>query len=85
MTGTFDLKVRAAIGQTALKASEHFLAARGLRVPRGLLPAFLPATLVPLYVRRARRPWFNPLTHTGDVALHRKQVALLSAVLRRAL
>ena len=51
--------------------------------PRALLPAFLPATLVPLYLRRANRRWFNPLKYSGDVPLHRKQVTLLAAAMRR--
>jgi phytoene synthase len=85
MTGTFDVKIRAAIAQTSLKARDHWRAAKRLRVPRALLPAFLPAALVPLYVRRARRPWFNPLQHSGDVAQHRKQMTLLSANWRRTL
>ena len=83
MAGTFDVKVKAAISQTALKAREHFLAARRLRAPRALLPAFLPAALVPLYLRQARRRGFNPLRHSGDVPQHRKQMRLLVAALRR--
>lgn len=83
LSGTFDEKVRAAVAQTALKAKAHLLAARRLKVARIALPAFLPAALVPLYLRRAQRRAFNPLTHSGDVSLQRKQVALLAAALRR--
>ena len=83
MAGTFDVKVKAAVHQTALKAREHFLAARRLRAPGALLAAFLPAALVPLYLRRASRRWFNPLRYSGEVPLHRKQVALLAAAMRR--
>jgi len=83
MAGTFDVKVKAAIRQTALKTREHFHAARRLRAPRALLPAFLPAALVPLYLRRADRRWFNALRHSGDVSLHRKQMALLAAAMGR--
>ncbi len=82
MAATFDVKVKAAIAQTALRAREHFLAAKRLRTPRALLPAFLPAALVPLYLRLARRRWFNPLRHSGDLPLHRKQMTLLAAALR---
>ena len=46
MAGTFDVKVEAAVAQIALKAREHFLAAKKLRIARAFLPAFLPATLV---------------------------------------
>jgi phytoene synthase len=85
MAGRFDEKVRAAIAQTILKADEHFRAAGLLRAPRASLPAFLPAALVPLYLRRAKRRSFDPLKHSGDVAQHRKQLALLRAALRRRL
>ena len=85
MAGKFDAKVKAAIAQTALKAHEHFRAARLMKAPRFLLPAFLPTTLVPLYLRRAKRRSFDPLRHSGDVAQHRKQLALLGAALRRKL
>jgi phytoene synthase len=85
MAGKFDAKVKAAIAQTVLKADEHFRAARLVKSPRAVLPAFLPAALVPLYLRRAKRRSFNPLKHSGDVAQHRKQLALLRAALRRRL
>ena len=83
MAGKFDAKVKAAIAQTILKADEHFRAARLVQAPRSLLPAFLPATLVPLYLGRAKRRSFDPLKHSGDIAQHRKQLALLRAALRR--
>ncbi|HEY2886799.1 MAG TPA: phytoene/squalene synthase family protein [Rhizomicrobium sp.] len=85
MAGKFDAKVKAAIAQTILKADEHCRAARLLKVPRTLLPAFLPAALVPLYLRRAKRRSFDPLKQSGDVAQHRKQLGLLRAALRRRL
>jgi hypothetical protein len=50
-----------------------------------LLPAFLPSALVPVYLRRAKRRSFDPLRHSGDVAQHRKQLALLRAAVRRRL
>jgi len=83
MSGNFDIKVKAAVAQTALKAREHWLAARTMRVRRQLLPAFLPAALVPLYLRRSVRRGFDPLKHSGDVPQHRKQMALLGAALRK--
>jgi len=85
MAGKFDAKVKAAIAQTVLKADEHCRAARLLKTPRALLPAFLPAALVPLYLRRAKRRSFDPLKQSGDVAQHRKQLVLLRAALRRRL
>jgi 15-cis-phytoene synthase len=85
MAGTFDVKVKAAVAQAVLKAREHHLAAKSLAVSRELLPAFLPAALVPLYLRRAGRRSFNPLRHSADVPQHRKQMRLLVAAMRRKL
>ena len=56
-------------GAAAL-ARRHYQAARGLGIPRALMPAFLPAALVPLYLKRRDPPTW------------RKQVALLAAALR---
>ncbi len=56
----------------AMDAREHLARARRLPRPGAALAAFLPATLVPLYLRRS----------TKDVPLYRKQIALLSAALR---
>ena len=83
ITGNFDLKVKAAVMQMALKARGHWIATRKSRVRRVLLPAFLPAALVPLYLKRALRKGFDPLKNTGDVPQHRKQMALLAAAVRR--
>jgi 15-cis-phytoene synthase len=85
MAGTFDVKVKVAVAQAVLKAREHHLAAKSLAVSRELLPAFLPAALVPLYLRRAGRRSFNPLRHSADVPQHRKQMRLLVAAMRRKL
>jgi phytoene synthase len=85
MAGKFDEKVKAAIAQTVLKADEHFQTARRLHMPRDLLPAFLPAALVPLYLRRAKRRSFDPLKHSGEISQQRKQLALLRTALRRRL
>jgi hypothetical protein len=53
-------------------AGAHLAQARRMERPRGALPAFLPATLVPLYLRHPAR----------DVTIHRRQIALLGAALR---
>ncbi len=83
VSGKFDEKVKAAVVQTALKAREHYMAAREMRVSRELLPAFLPTALVPLYLRRVLRRGFNPLHHAGDVTQHGKQMRLLMAAMRK--
>lgn len=55
---------------TASLALEHFAAARAIAIPRALLPAFLTAALVPLYLKRP------------DPPVWRRQVSLLRAALR---
>lgn len=75
-------KLKAAINQTAIHGRGHFWKARGMARPRKALPAFLPATLVPLYLRRVTRRWFDPFHHSAEVPLHRRQMALLGASVR---
>jgi 15-cis-phytoene synthase len=75
-------KARAALAQMALWAQEHLAKARALRVPRVLLPALLPASLVPLFLRRALRRGHDPLTRIADVPIHRRQMRLLAAAMR---
>ena len=82
MAGAFNVKVKAAVAQTLQKAREHFLKAQHVRIPRALLPGFLPAALVPLYLRRAGSKSFDPLKHSGDVPQYRKQIALFAAAAR---
>jgi phytoene synthase len=53
-------------------AKIHLARARSLKNPGAALPAFLPATLVPLYLR-------NPVK---DITIHRRQIALLGAAMR---
>lgn len=81
--GKFDVKVKAAIAQTASNAREHLHAARQFRSRMPSFAAYLPASLVPLYLRQSRKGRYNPFKQPGDVPLHRKQLALLAAVMRR--
>jgi phytoene/squalene synthetase len=70
-----DPRLMAATRQTALKARDHFLAARKAPKPGAALAAILPAALVPVYLRKLSR----------DVPIHRRQMALLSAAMKRRL
>ena len=65
----------AAARQVALKARDHFLAARQSPKPRAALAAILPAALVPVYLRKMGR----------EVPIHRRQMALLSAAMKKRL
>jgi hypothetical protein len=41
----------------------------------------MPASLVPLYLKKISRPDFDPLRSTSDVANFRKQMSFLRAAL----
>jgi len=70
-----DQRLTAAIRQTGLRARDHFLAARAAPRPGAALAAVLPAALVPVYLRNISR----------EVPIHRRQMALLSAAMKRRL
>lgn len=76
-------KVKAVVAQMALWAQEHLAAARTLRMGRAEVPAYLPAALVPLFLRRVTRRGFDPLHHAPEVPIHRRQMRLLTAAMRR--
>lgn len=72
-----DPRLDAVVGQVAWRARDAFLAARNAAKPGAALPAMLPASLVPVYLRR--------LSSGRDVPIHRRQMALLSAAMRKRL
>jgi phytoene synthase len=72
-----DPRLAAATRQVALRARDHFFAARGGPRPRAALPALLPAALVPVYLRRLRQ--------MREVSIHRRQMALLTAAMKKRL
>jgi phytoene synthase len=72
-----DPRLASAVRQTALRARDHFLAARRGPRPKAALPAILPAALVPCYLRR--------LSRMREVSIHRRQMALLSAAMKKRL
>jgi phytoene synthase len=76
-TTAADPRQSAVARQMALRARDHFLAARRGPRPGAALPALLPAALVPVYLKR--------LSKVRDVSLHRKQMALLSAAMKKRL
>jgi phytoene synthase len=73
--GKGDDRLAAAVRQVRLRARDHFLAARAAQKPGPALAAVLPAALVPVYLRKLGR----------DVPIHRRQMALLSAAMKRRL
>jgi phytoene/squalene synthetase len=72
-----DARLAAARRQGALKARDYFRAACKAPRAREALAAILPAALVPVYVRRVVRG--------REVPIHRRQMALLSAAMKKRL
>jgi phytoene synthase len=70
-----DERLAAIRRQVALKARDHFFAARVAPRPGPALAAILPAALVPVYLRKISR----------DVPIHRRQMALVSAAMKKRL
>jgi phytoene synthase len=69
-----DPRIEKLVRRVIVRAWDHFLAAQRLK-PRAALPAILPAALVPVYLKRMGK----------DVSIHRRQMALLSAAMKRKL
>jgi phytoene/squalene synthetase len=70
-----DPRKAAIVRQTGLRARDHFLTARRGPRPRAALAAVLPASLVPVYLKRLGR----------EVPIHRRQMALLGSAMRKRL
>jgi phytoene synthase len=85
LSGIVNANVTALIAVVAGRAREHLGIAHQTLVPRAFLPALLPASIVPLYLKMLTRPSFNPFRHPTDIPVHRRQLAMLRAMLRRRL
>jgi phytoene/squalene synthetase len=70
-----DPRLIAAMRQAGMRARDHFFAARKGSRPGAALAAILPAALVPVYLRKMTR----------EVPIHRRQMALLTAAMRKRL
>jgi phytoene/squalene synthetase len=81
-SGTMGPKVTALFALAAERARDHFALARASRIPRNVLPAVLPAVLVPVYSKILTRADFNPFRDCADVPVYRRQLAMLGAMIR---
>jgi len=63
-------------------ARRHLKGAREDSVMRRYLPALLPASLAPLYLRLINRGDFEPFRDAPDLPVHRRQLAIIGAMMR---
>jgi phytoene synthase len=71
-------RLRRVFEQLKLAALEHFGRAKQIAVPRNILPAVVPASLVPAYLSRLTTNT-DPLRERTDISRLRRQIILLRA------
>jgi phytoene/squalene synthetase len=71
--------IRNVISRLVLAAREHFDRARRIPIPKNMLPAILPASLVPAYLRHVTGRNRDALHNISEVSLFRRQLILLRA------
>ena len=75
-------KIRRVFAAIAERAHDHLANARRMAKPGGALPALMPASTVPLYLKLMTRRDFNPFRDRTDLPMHRRQIAMLAASFR---
>jgi NADH dehydrogenase [ubiquinone] 1 alpha subcomplex assembly factor 6 len=80
--GKAGQRLRPLLEDMAAQARFH-LAARRDRIARSQLSALLPAAVVPLYLRALTRPEFDVFRDSTEIGTHRRQLAMLGAMIRR--
>jgi phytoene/squalene synthetase len=81
--GTAGQRLRPLFDDMAQRALGHIAAQRGQRIARTGLPALLPAAVAPLYLRVLARPGFDVFRDSTEVGVHRRQLAMLGAMIRQ--
>jgi phytoene synthase len=81
--GTAGQRLRPLLDDMAERAFGYLAGQRGRRIARDVLPALLPAAVVPLYLRALTRPGFDLFRDSAEVGVHRRQLAMLGAMIRR--
>jgi phytoene/squalene synthetase len=79
-SGHAGTNLKPIIAEIAGQAMVHYRAAEAVRVPRRVLPALLPACLVPAFARAVTAKGFEPFRDVVDIPLHRRQWAMLGAM-----
>jgi phytoene synthase len=82
LSGRMSANIMALIARAVGIARTHLARARSRRPPRAVLPALLPAALIPLHVRIMTRKEFNPFRDSTEVPIYRRQLAMLRVILR---
>jgi phytoene synthase len=82
LSGRMSENISALIARVTQITRNHLDAAKTPRVPRALLPALLPAALVPLYLSAMTRSGFDPFCDSTEAPVHRRQLAMLKAMIR---
>ena len=81
--GTAGQRLRPLLDDMAARARGHLAGQRGQRFARNGLPALLPAAVAPLYLRALTRPGFDVFRDSTEIGVHRRQLAMLGAMIRR--
>lgn len=70
------------ISNLADAARKHLARASGVAIPRNLLPALLPASLVRPYLRRLTREGFDIFRDATELSVPRRQLNMLGTMMR---
>jgi len=81
--GDAGQRLRPLLDDMAQRALGHLAAQRRRRIARTVLPALLPAAVAPLYLRTLTRAGFDVFRDSSGVGVHRRQLAMLGAMIRR--
>jgi phytoene synthase len=81
--GTAGQRLRPLLDGMAQRALGHLADQRRQRIARSVLPALLPAAVAPPYLRALMRPGFDVFHDAIEVGVHRRQLAMLGAMIRR--
>lgn len=79
--GRNSVALKSAMEKIASAARVHLQASRAAPMSAATLPALLPATLCPLYLRAMARASFDPFRDSTEVSAFHRQLAMLGAKL----
>jgi len=81
-SGKMDANFTHLMNELVDSALARFRIVSRTRLSRTVLPALLPGVVVPLYARILSQPGFNPFRDSAEAPMHRRQLAMLRAMLR---